>query len=370
MDKKKTVIIVGQLPPPIHGQSVAIERIARIQSEEFEMITLPLNCSADIESVGRFQFRKILRIIAVGRTLRRLIRDRGEVIAYYPPASPAWIPVLRDLIFFLVGGGRKQNWVFHFHAGGLPEFLDSSSIGSLVKKVYPRPKVNISMSRDSEPTPGQFFGGEDVFIPYGLEIPIPFAERGHLPEKRLLFVGNLFLSKGVGLCLDAVHRLRTKGHEVVLDLVGGTVEQDREAIRSQVERLGLGEAVVFHGVLSGEPKWERFALADCFVFPSHYPAEKFPNVLIEALGAGLPIVSTRWRGIPELVGEGLAGSRLIEPRDLDGLVDALEAIITATDEDYAKRRVEARKRYEACFTLDKFNRSIVMAFEKATAPVA
>lgn len=365
MDRKKTVILVGQLPPPIHGQSVAIERIADIRSEQFEILTLTLNCSADIESVGRFQFQKILRIIEVGRKLRRLIRERGEVIIYYPPASPAWIPVLRDLIFFVVGQGRKQNWVFHFHAGGLPEFLDGSFVGALVKKVYPRPKVNISMSRDSEPTPGQFFGGEDVCIPYGLEIPIPFVERGHLPEKRLLFVGNLFLSKGVGLCLDAVHQLREKGHQVVLDLVGGTVEQDREAIRAQVEKLGLGEAVVFHGVLSGDAKWERFALADCFVFPSHYPAEKFPNVLIEALGAGLPVVSTRWRGIPELVGEELSGSRLIEPRDLDGLVDALEAIITTTDEDYTKSRIEARKRYEACFTLDKFNESILQAFEKA-----
>jgi glycosyltransferase involved in cell wall biosynthesis len=364
---QKTVILVGQLPPPIHGQSIAIERIAAIRDDAFEIVTLPLNCSDDIESVGRFQFRKILRIVEVALKLRRMVGVCGQAVVYYPPASPAWIPILRDAIFFAFARGRHRNWVYHFHAGGLPEFLQASRFASIARRIYPRPEVNISMSRDAQPSPGEFFGGRDVYIPYGLEIPIPFTERGHLPHKRLLFVGNLFLSKGVGLCIEAVHRLRRQGHDVTLDLVGGTVEQDRDAIRQKVDQLNVHDSVVFHGVVSGEPKWALFAEADCFVFPSHYPAEKFPNVLIEALGAGLPVVSTRWRGIPELIGDNLKGSHLIEPGDLDGLVEALQDVLISSDADYKSRRRASRDRYESRYTLGKFNASILQVFRQAAS---
>lgn len=359
------VIIVGQMPPPIHGQSVAIERISRIRSDRFEIITLPMNCSADIESVGRFQWDKIATIVRVARRLRELVRRRGEVIVYYPPASPAWIPVLRDLIFFALARGGGRRWIFHFHAGGLPEFLCSGFLGRLAKRIYPEPRVCISMSRDSAPTPGEFFGGEDAYIPYGLEMPLPFEARGHLPERRMLFVGNLFISKGVAMCLRALSSLREQGLPLKLDLVGGHVEGDREAILRLVRDLGVGDHVEFHGILSGAAKWERFKEADCFVFPSHYPAEKFPNVLIEALGAGLPVVSTRWRGIPELIGDGVEGSHLIEVNDQAALEASLRLVIEADDSRYADFRRSSRKRYETCYTLDQFNRRMLDAFSKA-----
>jgi glycosyltransferase involved in cell wall biosynthesis len=51
-----------------------------------------------------------------------------------------------------------------------------------------------------------------------------------------------------------------------------------------------------------------------FCFPSFFNSEAFPVVLLEALACGLPIVSTRWRGIPSIVDDGECGL-LVEPRD-------------------------------------------------------
>jgi len=360
------VIVVGQMPPPIHGQSVAIERIAGIRDDGFTIIPLPMNCSSEIESVGHFRLEKIRIAVRTACSLRRLTRQNSNAVVYYPPASPAFIPVLRDILFFLIAGRASRRWVYHFHAGGLPEYLSEKPWGRLAKCFYPKPMVCISMSQDSEPSPGAYFGGEDVIIPYGLDVPIPFEARGRGSPRRMLFVGNLFLSKGVGMALRALKRLRDEGADVVLDLVGGHVDRDREQVLALVRELGVGEFVNFHGVLSGEAKWERFREADCFVFPSHYPAEKFPNVLIEALGAGLPVVTTRWRGIPELMGEEVEGSRLVDPHDQGGLESALKAVLQSSDEQYATFCLASRKRYERCFTLDKFNRSILDAFHKAS----
>ncbi|MEM8868323.1 MAG: glycosyltransferase [Verrucomicrobiota bacterium] len=361
---RKKVIIVGQLPPPIHGQSVAIERIAKIQSDEYEILSLPLNCSTDIESVGSFQLKKIFITLVVSFKLMRMCFGSKNVLVYYPPASPAVIPVLRDLMFFVIARLGARRWIFHFHAGGLPEFLNSRWWGFLAKWIYPSPKLNISMSKDSELTPGKFFGGEDVYIPYGLEVPLQFEARGHLRPLRLLYLGNLFISKGVEMCLRALKSLRDQGHDLHLDLVGGDVERDRDRIKEIVNELELAEHATFHGVQSGDPKWECFKLADCFVFPSHYPAEKFPNVLIEALGAGLPVVTTHWRGIPELVGTDCTGSTLVDIHDQAGFEKGILDVIRASDETYASYRKASRARFVQKYTLDKFNDSVLAAFSK------
>lgn len=209
-----------------------------------------------------------------------------------------------------------------------------------------------------------FFGGEDVYVPLGLDIPVPYVERGHAAERRLLFVGNLFISKGVETCIRAVAALKAKGILLVLDLVGAHVQGDREVILSLVQELELEDEVVFHGVLTGAAKWERFEQADCFVFPSYYPAEKFPNVLIEALGCGLPIVSSQWRGIPELVGEQCAAASLVDPHDQQAFERAVESIVLSENADYIQLRNSARKRYTERYTMETFTASMLAAFER------
>ena len=97
-------------------------------------------------------------------------------------------------------------------------------------------------------------------------------------------------------------------------------------------------------------------------FTKDYPAEKFPNVLIEALGAGLPVVSTRWRGIPELIGESCEGSVLIETGDQSALEAAILRILTSNDAEYADFRRASRKRYEEKYTLEEFNQRMLDTF--------
>lgn len=366
MKSRPHIIIVGQLPPPIHGQSVVIERISKLDLRGYELSVIPLNCSSEIESVGRFQFKKVFAVARAALTLCRTVRqgDR-DALVYYPPASPDTVPVLRDFIFFVIARSTVRKWLFHFHAGGLPEFLQGTALGRSARWIYPEPKVNLSLSQESAPTPGDFFGGEDVYLPLGLEVPIEFEDRGHLAERRLLFVGNLFISKGVAMCVRAVAELRSLGYPVVLDLVGGHTSHDRESIVQLVEELCVGDHVRFHGVLSGEPKWATFRSAECFVFPSYYPSEKFPNVLIEALGAGLPVITSRWRGIPELMGDCSCGNALIEPKDQVGFERAIRAVLDAEEDEYKSYRRESRKRYEERFTLDQFGSGMLDAFNAA-----
>jgi len=134
----------------------------------------------------------------------------------------------------------------------------------------------------------------------------------------VLYVGNLKVTKGCEDLLRAVPALRSRtGPNVRFVFAGSGPERTR--IVELAETLGVGSAVHFVGAVAHDrlPDWYR--AADLVCLPSH--AEGVPNVLLEAMACGVPIVATRVGGIPEVV-PSTAGI-LIEPHDVDALANAL-----------------------------------------------
>jgi glycosyltransferase involved in cell wall biosynthesis len=79
-----------------------------------------------------------------------------------------------------------------------------------------------------------------------------------------------------------------------------------------------------------------------FLFPSYFANEGQPLNLIEAMAFGLPLVSTRWRGIPEMLPDGYAG--LVEPRDPAAAARALIEVVQ--NEDGLRLRDRFRDRFQ------------------------
>ncbi len=95
---------------------------------------------------------------------------------------------------------------------------------------------------------------------------------------------------------------------------------------------GLSESVFsglrrtrYRGVLPPEEVPATMAGYDAFVLPTYHPGEGYPGVILEALAAGIPIVATRWRMVPELVDE--ESGLLVEPRDADDLFRAMQRLV-------------------------------------------
>jgi len=140
----------------------------------------------------------------------------------------------------------------------------------------------------------------------------------------VLFCGRLVQRKGVDLLIDAWQRVYIRNPEWYLLILGsgvGQVDSVEEEIKSQVVEQGL-ERVFF----LGESDSPEFFLANCdiFVFPSRL--EGFPNALMEAMAAELPVVVSRIGGNSELVTDHETGL-LFEKDDLSGLVETLERFI-------------------------------------------
>lgn len=179
-------------------------------------------------------------------------------------------------------------------------------------------------------------GGETTHvIHYGVELDTFAPPSSKLADEavhrggpcRIICVASLEEVKGHRFVVEAAARLAERNVDFHLDLVGdGPL---RRRLEEQVASNGLTDRITFHGMKARAEVVLLLHRADVKVLASYPSAdgkrEGMPNVLIEAMAAGLPVVATRLTGIPELVDDGVTGL-LVDPADAAGLADALERL--------------------------------------------
>jgi glycosyltransferase involved in cell wall biosynthesis len=155
------------------------------------------------------------------------------------------------------------------------------------------------------------------------------AERDHSGAPLVLFVGNLLPVKGPDVLVDACDRLARRGVRFECRLIGQGVMKG--AIERQIGERGLADRVKLLGPqpLEELPAWYRRARV--LVLPSH--SEGVPNVVLEALACGTPVVATRVGGLPEIVG----GEGLVAAGDAAALAAAIESALSRGREAAATR---------------------------------
>ena len=139
---------------------------------------------------------------------------------------------------------------------------------------------------------------------------------------RILGVGRLVAKKGFDVMVDACAVLQERG--VPFDaLIVGQDDKDGEALRRRI--AALGSPVRLPGPLGPEELLHEYRRANALCMPCRLlPSDRdgIPNVLVEAMAAGAPVVATNVSGIPELVEHDVNGL-LIPPDDPEALADAL-----------------------------------------------
>lgn len=151
----------------------------------------------------------------------------------------------------------------------------------------------------------------------------------------ILFVGNFVAIKNPMTVLEAFDRVieEEEFENVRLVLVGGGPLVDELSYRASRGRMS--DRVLFAGRQPSSNIAKFMKAADLLCLPSEN--EGVPNVILEAFASGLPVVASNVGGIPEVHGEGPLG-RLVPPRDVDALTDALKAVLSQLPDREAIRR--------------------------------
>ncbi len=145
---------------------------------------------------------------------------------------------------------------------------------------------------------------------------------------RIISVGRLVAFKGFDNLINACAELARRGLDFTCEIIGdGPLRDDLQA---KIEMLNLSPRVKLLGSLSQEAVLERLRAADIFALASvtdkQGASDVFPTVIIEAMAAARPVISTRLAGIPESVLHGETGL-LVSPGDTIALAQALEQLI-------------------------------------------
>jgi len=169
----------------------------------------------------------------------------------------------------------------------------------------------------------------------------------------ILAVGRLITKKGFGDLIHACGLIAEHGKSFRCEIIGeGPLENE---LRHQIEQLDLQSRVALSGAKPQLEVRQRLAAANVLVLPSVVDPDggmdNLPTVIMEAMATGLPVVSTKIGGIPEMVIENETGF-LVQPGDAAGLADAIEKVID--DRMLAQRLGHAGyQRAQELFSIEK-----------------
>lgn len=173
--------------------------------------------------------------------------------------------------------------------------------------------------------------GKTTIIPHGI------SERFRCPAKkqlaidqysldrplRIIYVSIVEVYKHQWQVAEGVALLRKRGFPVVLDLVGPAYPPALKRLRKTLDRIDpAGEFVQYSGAIPHDELHTRYARADLCVFASS--CENMPNILIEAMAAGLPVACSNRGPMPEVLGN--AGV-YFDPEDSISITSALETML-------------------------------------------
>lgn len=278
---------------------------------------------ASVHVLGEVQVRRPFSIMRARRRLRKILeRNAFEfVIVHSPWAHALFAPVARrsgvPTAFWLHDVTDGRHWLHRWARRTRPAVVIATSrfVAGLADRVFAGPPVQV------------------VYTPVEEGAAVPPAKRLELRAELdtphgdvvVLQVGRLERWKGHRLHLQALSLLRKVPGWRYWIVGGAQRPHEREylqELRDLSVRLGVAERVIFVGERSDVP--DLMAAADVFCQPNEAP-EPFGRVFVEALAAGLPVVSTRMGGAVEIIDDSCGV--LVPPGDAPSLAEALRGLI-------------------------------------------
>jgi glycosyltransferase involved in cell wall biosynthesis len=170
------------------------------------------------------------------------------------------------------------------------------------------------------------------FRPAARPDPVARADPVTRRDPVIVSAGRLVEKKGFGDLLAACRLLVDRGHRFTCVLYGeGPLEAE---LASTIHRLGLEGSVMLGGAVPRERLLAELQLADVFVLTPHVTddgdRDGIPNVVLEAMACGLPVVASAIAGIPEVIDDGATGV-LVPAHDIDAIATALGRLLRDRD---------------------------------------
>jgi len=362
-----TVAVIGPLPPPLHGHMVFTRRLlgSRLLGSQFRLIHVDISDHRGFETLGRFDPTNVL--LALRHYLRLVVvlaRDRPDVV--HVPLSQNMLGLGRDLGFVALVRIGRSSVVAQVHGGGLDSLLATSPrwFATPARWLLRRCAALVVMTRSrGEALAAAVPGVRIVVVPHGTETTnvAPRTPDGS-PLRALYVSSHLSEQKGLRPLVQSAVRAQESGITAEWEIVGAWLSEDARA-RAEA-RVRAVPGIHIRGALDRERVAEAYSRADVFVFPTG-ASEGFALVRIEAMAAGLPVITTEAGGGGEIVREGLEGFIV----DYDAPEEIVARLRALRDDPglLAEMSRRAQTRQRASFSEPKFESGLAHLWHQVTA---
>ncbi|MEO8435282.1 MAG: glycosyltransferase family 4 protein [Pyrinomonadaceae bacterium] len=267
----------------------------------------------------------------------RAIRQLRRIVARRKPDIVQTHMIKSHFLTKLSGIGRKYPWVAYHHGYTTTDLkmrgynqLNRWSLPSAARVITVCGPFAEDLSHAGVPRDRIIVCHNSVAAPPVVSEDSKRALKERLGivdgERIVLAVGRLSREKGHRDLVDAITRLRELNSELKFKLVVVGEGPEREDLERAVSQKGLAAFVLFIGHVENISPY--YAIADALALPSH--SEGSPNVLLEAMAAGLPVIATAVGGVPEIAINN-QNALLVASRDSDSFARALNRLLTDTE---------------------------------------
>jgi glycosyltransferase involved in cell wall biosynthesis len=414
------LLVFAHTPPPHHGQSYMVQLMlegfggdckrhrqkadGNEPSNRFgiELYHVNTRLSKRLEDIGDLRVGKFLLLLLY--CLRAVwCRFRyGVTNFYYIPAPGKPSALYRDWLVMAICRLCYKRIVLHWHAAGLAKWLEMAvqlRTRSMTYRLMKHVDLSIVLSEYNRADAEKIYSRRIKIVSNGIPDPCPDFESRLLTRRRARFamrkkllsggipgpeevrhagdtpnvVNVLYLAhctrekglfdamKGVAL---ASQRLAERKFPISLRLlIAGTfvTADEKQEFERLLARDDMKQIVEYYGFVSGEQKSKLLEQADLFCFPTYYENENQPVNLIEAMAFGLPILTTRWRSLPELFAPDYPG--LVDIRSPEQIANVMPALMTGEAGD------GFRNIFLKYYTLEQHLKALADAFKLLEKPL-
>jgi len=367
--KNYSLVCIGAVPPPYHGVTVFNERLLNSRiADVYKLYHLDISDKRNLNNLGKVDLQNTYLALKNFGDLIKLCFSKKPDLVYLPIAQN--VAYLRDGMFIVLARlFSKAKIIIHLHGSYFKEYYDNTNwfmkqfidftmrqvdtaivLGDCLKYIFDGWVKNIQV------------------VPNGTPFNSKLGEKfkRNINAVIISYLGNLLESKGVLDIIEAAKIVLDKYPNVRFKFAGSWTIKEKETKKCTFKFMRenhLENKIEFIGRILGNKKEKFLVDTDIFIFPTWYRYEGHPIVIIEAMAAGCPVVSTKNVGaIPETVISGETGI-LVEKKNPKVLAEAIIKLIE-DPELRVKMGMAGRKRYEQYYTQEKNIGNMIKVFEK------
>lgn len=308
------ILLVSPLPPPAGG--IATWTKGYLNSEQAKRNTVNLvNTAVTRSRVNNFTKKSTLdeirRTINIFKDMKEKISSNNPDIVHIN-TSCSRFGMIRDLVCLSFVKNSETKIVIHCHCD--TSYMVKGKVSKIIfRKICNKADKIFVLNSSSYNHIKNFIGKESIIIPNFIKAEVLKVNSNKVVSseiKSILYVGHIVKTKGC----DDIIAIAKQMPEKIFTMIG--------YLSDDIKLIDKPNNIKYIGEISHDEVLNHMKNNDLFLFPTH--TEGFPNVVLEAMACGMPIISTDVGAIPDMLEN--KGGIIIKPRDIEDIKNSINKL--------------------------------------------